>query len=134
MFLDYTSSFRISYYNNRLRSFHLTTIIGTWSYKPLPCVRPIYAIVVLLKRSLDDRSTVVIETTIKVLGYINMLLNIATNASFEDKNEGDTVDSKAKDNGGTANAVEAKVINGHAEQEATDDIALPPTANTAKFE
>ncbi|GAN06583.1 hypothetical protein MAM1_0129c06070 [Mucor ambiguus] len=55
-----------------------------------------------------------------------MPLNIATNVSFEDENEDDTVDIKPGDNG-TINAVEDKVINGHANQEATDDAALPPT-------
>ncbi|GAN04628.1 hypothetical protein MAM1_0069d04089 [Mucor ambiguus] len=72
---------------------------------------------------------VAIETTIKVIGHANILLDIATNDSFKDKNEGDTVDSNANDNS-TANAVEATtvIISGHAEQEATDDIALPPTA------
>ncbi|GAN11628.1 hypothetical protein MAM1_0759d11204, partial [Mucor ambiguus] len=57
--------------------------------------------------------------------------NVATNVSFEDENEGDSVDSsKADINGGIANAVEATTatISGHAEQEATDDVALPPTA------
>ncbi|GAN01733.1 hypothetical protein MAM1_0011d01168 [Mucor ambiguus] len=43
------------------------------------------------------------------------------------KNEGDAIDSKAEGNG-TADAVEGKVINGHAKQEATDDVALPPAA------
>ncbi|GAN01265.1 hypothetical protein MAM1_0006d00697 [Mucor ambiguus] len=54
-----------------------------------------------------------------------------TNASFEDKNEGNVVDSKADDNV-IANAVEAKVINGHAEQETTYDVALPPIAKYRK--
>ncbi|GAN07466.1 hypothetical protein MAM1_0162d06963 [Mucor ambiguus] len=62
-----------------------------------------------------------------------MPLNIATNVSFEDKNEGDAVYSKVNDNDGTANAVEVKAINGHAEQEATDDAALPPTAKYSEF-
>ncbi|GAN00655.1 hypothetical protein MAM1_0001d00077 [Mucor ambiguus] len=44
--------------------------------------------------------------------------------SFKNENEGDAVDSKAKNNG-TANAVEAKVINDHAEQEAIDQMVLP---------
>ncbi|GAN08244.1 hypothetical protein MAM1_0195d07751 [Mucor ambiguus] len=39
-----------------------------------------------------------------------MPLNIATNISFRDEDEGDAVDSKADHNGGTDNAVEAKVI------------------------
>ncbi|GAN09422.1 hypothetical protein MAM1_0267d08949, partial [Mucor ambiguus] len=38
-----------------------------------------------------------------------MPLNIITNVSFEDENEGDAVNSKADDNG-AANAVGAKVI------------------------
>ncbi|GAN11806.1 hypothetical protein MAM1_0994d11409 [Mucor ambiguus] len=49
-----------------------------------------------------------------------------TNVSFENKN-GDAVDSKANDNGAD-NAAATKVINGHAEQEATGVVALPPTA------
>ncbi|GAN00620.1 hypothetical protein MAM1_0001c00042 [Mucor ambiguus] len=77
-------------------------------------------------RALTTQSTVAIETTIKVLGHVNIPLNIATDISFEDENEGYVVNSKADDNG-TANAVEANVINGYAEQEATDDVALPPT-------
>ncbi|GAN11680.1 hypothetical protein MAM1_0808c11261 [Mucor ambiguus] len=61
--------------------------------------------------------------------------NIATSVSFEDENEGDATDSKAYGNGGTANnAVEAKVINGHAGQEATDAAAYLQLQNTAKFE
>ncbi|GAN02554.1 hypothetical protein MAM1_0024d01998 [Mucor ambiguus] len=70
-------------------------------------------------RALTIQSTVAIETTIKVLGHANILLDIATNNSFKDENEGDAVDSKANKNG-PANAVEAKDINGHAEQEAID--------------
>ncbi|GAN03296.1 hypothetical protein MAM1_0038d02749 [Mucor ambiguus] len=56
-------------------------------------------------------------------------------AIFKDKNEGDAVDSKANNNG-TANAVEAKVIHGHAEQEAIDQMMLPylQLQNTVKFE
>ncbi|GAN11271.1 hypothetical protein MAM1_0521c10830 [Mucor ambiguus] len=59
---------------------------------------------------------------------------MATNDPFKDKNEGDTVDSKANDNG-TANAIEATavIISGHAEQEATDDVSLPPTAKYSKI-
>ncbi|GAN08204.1 hypothetical protein MAM1_0193d07711 [Mucor ambiguus] len=44
----------------------------------------------------------------------------------------DAVDSKANDND-TANAVEAKVINDHVEQEDTDDVALPPAAKCSKI-
>ncbi|GAN06702.1 hypothetical protein MAM1_0133c06190 [Mucor ambiguus] len=71
----------------------------------------------------------------KVLGHANILLDIATNDSFKDENEGDAVDSKANNNG-TANTVEAKVINGHAEQETTtkDDVALPINAKHSEFE
>ncbi|GAN11207.1 hypothetical protein MAM1_0505d10766 [Mucor ambiguus] len=69
-------------------------------------------------------STVAIETTIKVLGHANILLDIATNDSLKDENEGDAVDIKANNNG-TANEVEAKVINGYAEQEAIDQMMLP---------
>ncbi|GAN01434.1 hypothetical protein MAM1_0007c00867 [Mucor ambiguus] len=62
-----------------------------------------------------------------------MSLNIATNVSFEDENEGDRVDSKANDNG-TANAVKATIINdGHAKQEVTDAVALPPTAKYSEI-
>ncbi|GAN09669.1 hypothetical protein MAM1_0282d09200 [Mucor ambiguus] len=71
------------------------------------------------------------ETTIKVLDHVNIPFKIATDVSFEDENEGDAVDSKVDDYGGIANAVEANnkvIISGHAEQEATDDVALPPTA------
>ncbi|GAN09323.1 hypothetical protein MAM1_0259c08848 [Mucor ambiguus] len=78
-------------------------------------------------RASTVQSEIAIETTIKILGRKSMPLNIATNISFEDENEGDAVDSKADDNG-PANAVEAKVINDHTKQEATDDVALPPTA------
>ncbi|GAN08334.1 hypothetical protein MAM1_0200c07843 [Mucor ambiguus] len=75
-----------------------------------------------------------IETTIKALGHANILLDIVTNDSFEDKNEGDIVGSKANDNG-TANAVEATTvtISSHDEQEATDDVALPLTAKYSKI-
>ncbi|GAN05729.1 hypothetical protein MAM1_0100c05203 [Mucor ambiguus] len=64
-----------------------------------------------------------------------MPLNIATNVSFKDENEADTVDSKANNNG-TANAIEAKVINGHTEQEAIDQMMLPylELQNTVKSE
>ncbi|GAN08778.1 hypothetical protein MAM1_0222c08294 [Mucor ambiguus] len=57
-------------------------------------------------RASTTQSVVAIETTIKALGHVNMSLNIATNVSFEDENEGNAVDSEANDNG-TANAVEA---------------------------
>jgi hypothetical protein len=58
-----------------------------------------------------------------------MPLNIATKVSFKDENEGgDAVVSKADKNGSTANAVKAKVINGHAKQKAINDATLPPTA------
>ncbi|GAN01147.1 hypothetical protein MAM1_0005d00578 [Mucor ambiguus] len=67
---------------------------------------------------------VAIETTIKVLGQVNILLDIATKDSFEDKNEGDAVDIKANNNG-TANAAEAKAINGHSEQEVIYQMMLP---------
>ncbi|GAN03545.1 hypothetical protein MAM1_0043c03000, partial [Mucor ambiguus] len=85
-------------------------------------------------RASTIQSTIAIKTTIKVLSHANILLAIATNDSFKDKNEGDTVDSKVNNNG-TANAVEAKVINGHAEQEATtkDNVALPLTAKYSEF-
>ncbi|GAN11890.1 hypothetical protein MAM1_1209d11513, partial [Mucor ambiguus] len=49
-----------------------------------------------------------------------MPLNIATNAPFKDENEGNAVDIKANDND-TTNAVEAKAIDGHAEQKTTAD-------------
>ncbi|GAN11387.1 hypothetical protein MAM1_0575d10948, partial [Mucor ambiguus] len=63
-----------------------------------------------------------------------MPLNIATNVSFEDESEGDdAVDSIADANGGTVNAVEDKVINSHDEQEATDNVALPPTAKHSEI-
>ncbi|GAN02299.1 hypothetical protein MAM1_0020c01742 [Mucor ambiguus] len=61
-----------------------------------------------------------------------MPLNIATNVSFKDKNEDDAADSIVNGNV-TANAVEAKVISGHAEREATDDVALPPTAKYSEI-
>ncbi|GAN06485.1 hypothetical protein MAM1_0125d05969 [Mucor ambiguus] len=76
-----------------------------------------------------------IETIIKECGHhVNIPLNIATNLSFEDEDEGNTVDIKADDNG-TANTVEAKVINGHAEQEAIYQVMLPylQLQNTTKF-
>ncbi|GAN05460.1 hypothetical protein MAM1_0092d04931 [Mucor ambiguus] len=76
-------------------------------------------------RASTIQSAVAIETTIKALGHVNMSLKIATNVSFEDEDEGDGVDSKANVNG-TANAVEAKVINdGHAKQKAIDQMMLP---------
>ncbi|GAN03933.1 hypothetical protein MAM1_0051c03389 [Mucor ambiguus] len=52
------------------------------------------------------------------------LLDIAINGSFKNENEGGAVDSKANNNG-TANAVEAKVINGHAEQKDICQMMLP---------
>ncbi|GAN09376.1 hypothetical protein MAM1_0263c08902 [Mucor ambiguus] len=63
-----------------------------------------------------------------------MPLNIVTNVFFEDESEGDAVDSKADDNG-TADAVEAKVVNGHTEQEPTTHMMLPylQLQNTVKF-
>ncbi|GAN02190.1 hypothetical protein MAM1_0018d01631 [Mucor ambiguus] len=76
---------------------------------------------------------VTIETTVKVLGHANMPFSIATNVSFKGKNEGGkAVDSKTNDNDGIANAVKAKVINGHAKQEVTDNVSLPPTAKYCK--
>ncbi|GAN11741.1 hypothetical protein MAM1_0878d11326 [Mucor ambiguus] len=72
--------------------------------------------------------TVAIETTIKALDYVNMPLSITTNVSFEDENEEDTVDSSITDDSGTTSAVETTLINGHAEQDATDDVVLSPTA------
>ncbi|GAN03343.1 hypothetical protein MAM1_0039d02796 [Mucor ambiguus] len=70
----------------------------------------------------------------RALGHANILLDITTNDSLEGENKGDAVDSKA-DNNGTANAVEATtvIISGHAEQKATDDVALPPTAKYSKI-
>ncbi|GAN01132.1 hypothetical protein MAM1_0005c00563 [Mucor ambiguus] len=62
-----------------------------------------------------------------------MPLNIATNVSFKDENEGDVVDSKADGNGSTTDAVKAKVINDYTKQEATDDVALPPPANYSEI-
>ncbi|GAN10076.1 hypothetical protein MAM1_0318d09611 [Mucor ambiguus] len=62
-----------------------------------------------------------------------MPLYTATNVSLEDENEGDAVGSKADDNGDTANAVEAKVTNGHVEQETTDDAALPSIAKYSEI-
>ncbi|GAN03191.1 hypothetical protein MAM1_0035c02642 [Mucor ambiguus] len=75
-------------------------------------------------RASTIQKTVAFETTIKLLGHTNNLLDIATNHSFKDENEGDAVDSKANNNG-TTNAVEAKVINGHAEQELIYQMMLP---------
>ncbi|GAN00634.1 hypothetical protein MAM1_0001c00056 [Mucor ambiguus] len=85
-------------------------------------------------RASTIQPAVAIETTIKALGHVNMSVNIATNVSFEDENEVGAVDSKANDND-TANAVETTtvIISGHAEQEATDDVALPPTANYSEI-
>ncbi|GAN08913.1 hypothetical protein MAM1_0231d08433 [Mucor ambiguus] len=59
---------------------------------------------------------------------------MTANDSFKDKNKGDAVDSKANDNG-TTNAVEATtvIISGYAEQEATDDVVLPPSAKYSKI-
>ncbi|GAN04197.1 hypothetical protein MAM1_0057d03657 [Mucor ambiguus] len=56
------------------------------------------------------------------------------NVSFEDEDDGDAVDIKA-DYNGIANAVEAKVTNGHVEQETIDQMMLPypQMQNTAKF-
>ncbi|GAN01520.1 hypothetical protein MAM1_0008d00953 [Mucor ambiguus] len=48
----------------------------------------------------------------------------------DDENEGDAVDSKANNNV-TANAVEARVINGYAEQ--ANDVALPLTAKYSEI-
>ncbi|GAN09181.1 hypothetical protein MAM1_0249c08703 [Mucor ambiguus] len=86
-------------------------------------------------RASTIQSTVAIETTVKVIGHANSLLDIATNDSFKDENKSDVADSKANNNG-TANAVEAKVINGHSEQEAIDQMMLPylQLQNTVKFE
>ncbi|GAN05572.1 hypothetical protein MAM1_0095c05043 [Mucor ambiguus] len=56
----------------------------------------------------------------------NSELDDPVNGSNRDnyENEGDAVDSKANNNG-TANIVDAKVINGHAEQEAIEQMMLP---------
>ncbi|GAN04287.1 hypothetical protein MAM1_0059c03747 [Mucor ambiguus] len=63
-----------------------------------------------------------------------MPFKVATNVFFENENEGNAVDSRVVDNSnGTASAVEAKVINGHAKQETTDDVALPPTAKYSEI-
>ncbi|GAN09798.1 hypothetical protein MAM1_0292c09331 [Mucor ambiguus] len=80
------------------------------------------------------QTTVSIETTIKVLDHANVLLDIATNDSFKGENEGGVVDSKPNNND-TANAVEAKAIYGHAEQEAVDQMMLPylQLQNTEEF-
>ncbi|GAN03841.1 hypothetical protein MAM1_0049d03296 [Mucor ambiguus] len=80
---------------------------------------------------------VTIETAIKVLGHVNILLEIATNDSFKDGSEGEAVNDSKANNNGTANAaVEAKVINDHAEQKAIYQMLLPylQLQNTAKFE
>ncbi|GAN00818.1 hypothetical protein MAM1_0002c00242 [Mucor ambiguus] len=59
--------------------------------------------------------------------------DVVINVSFEDENEGDAVDSKADDYG-AANAVESKVIiNNHAKQEATDDVAVSPSAKYSEI-
>ncbi|GAN11687.1 hypothetical protein MAM1_0812c11268 [Mucor ambiguus] len=74
---------------------------------------------------------VTVKTAIKALSHVNMPLRTTTNASFfvEDENEGsDAVDNKVDINSSTANAVKAKVINGHTEQKTTDDVSLPPLA------
>ncbi|GAN11562.1 hypothetical protein MAM1_0699d11131 [Mucor ambiguus] len=76
--------------------------------------------------------TVALETTINVLGHVDLPSSIVANVSFQDENEGDAFDSKAGDNG-TAKAIEAEVINGYAEQEATDDVGLPPTAKYSEI-
>ncbi|GAN06509.1 beige/BEACH domain-containing protein [Mucor ambiguus] len=83
----------------------------------------------------DKSARFLIETTIRVLGHVNMPLNIAaTNVSFEDKNESDAVNSSRNNDNETFNSVEAIVFNGYAKQEATtDDIALPPTAKYSKI-
>ncbi|GAN03553.1 hypothetical protein MAM1_0043d03008 [Mucor ambiguus] len=86
-------------------------------------------------RASTIQSTVAIETAIKVLDHANILLDIATNDSFKDENGGVTVDSKANDNS-TANAVEEAttvIISSHDEQEATDDVALPPAAKYSQI-
>ncbi|GAN05310.1 conserved hypothetical protein [Mucor ambiguus] len=83
-------------------------------------------------RAWTIQSTVAFDTTIKVLGHVNMLLDIATNIFFEDENEADAVESKADDNG-TANPVEANVISDHAKQEATDDVVLLLAARYSKI-
>ncbi|GAN09518.1 hypothetical protein MAM1_0272d09048 [Mucor ambiguus] len=49
------------------------------------------------------------------------------------ENEGDAVDDEADDNNDATNAVKVKVLNVHAEQEATDDVALHPTAKCSKM-
>ncbi|GAN02480.1 hypothetical protein MAM1_0023d01924 [Mucor ambiguus] len=55
------------------------------------------------------------------------------NVSFAAENEGDAADSKGDDDG-AANAVEYKVINNnHAKPEATDDVALSPTAKYSEI-
>jgi hypothetical protein len=64
-----------------------------------------------------------IETLRKVCGHVDKPLNIATNVSFEDEDERDFFDFKAADNG-TANAVEVKAINSHAEPETINQMML----------
>jgi hypothetical protein len=60
-----------------------------------------------------------IETLRKECGHVNKPFNIATSVSFEYEHKRDAVDIMSNSNG-TANAVEAKVINGHVEQETVD--------------
>ncbi|GAN02959.1 hypothetical protein MAM1_0031d02409 [Mucor ambiguus] len=67
-----------------------------------------------------------------IFGHASILLDIATNDSFKDENEGDAVDIEANNND-TANAVEAKANNGHAEQEGIDQMMLPPTAKYSEI-
>ncbi|GAN05622.1 hypothetical protein MAM1_0097c05094 [Mucor ambiguus] len=58
----------------------------------------------------------------------------STNASFENENEGDAVDSRVVDNNnGTANTVEANLLKGYVEQETTDDVAVHPTAKYSEI-
>ncbi|GAN01096.1 hypothetical protein MAM1_0004c00527 [Mucor ambiguus] len=83
-------------------------------------------------RASTIQSAVATETTIKALSHVNISLNIATNVS-KDENEGTAVDIKTSDSY-AANAVKATVINdGHAKQEATDDVASPPIAKYSKI-
>ncbi|GAN03911.1 hypothetical protein MAM1_0051c03367 [Mucor ambiguus] len=60
--------------------------------------------------------------------------NVNNRDNNKNENEGDAVDSEANNNG-IANAVEAKVINRHTEQEAIDQMMLPylQLQITAKF-
>ncbi|GAN04041.1 hypothetical protein MAM1_0053c03499 [Mucor ambiguus] len=80
------------------------------------------------------QSTVAIKTTIKVFGHANIPLEIDTHDSFKGENKGAAIDSRANNNG-TANAVAAKVINGHAKQETICQMMLPylQMQITAKF-